>query len=348
MPPPSGLPVDACGCWHSGFQDFSLSARYRFGDETRAITPVVRYVRPSHDYRYAGEAVLGRRLQETQIGINAGLRLKAFCATPASKRATPIRSSKSRSVTFRSTGAMASDAGYALTSRLYIHGIASWQQTDGGLPDRVTYRRSVLSTWGVEHSGTIRTRDRLLAPSTGRLAAELAYSAGPIDFLFRSRNTSGEETHTTVRHIPSVRRGISTCRSDAEPPRIRTISIRGDRGKTREPNYTRDHAVRLARTRVGTHRVRPAPVTPSRNVCRSRNRRSRIAVPRADRSTRIVTSVQPRSKCRTHSVRPYPEPGRASFEHALRAERRHRATSNAFSASAGRGSPGMRFAARLR
>src|SRR5712692_7542400 len=52
LPPPSNLPVDACRCWHSTFQDFSLAARYHLGDDRWAVTPLVRYTRPSHDYRY--------------------------------------------------------------------------------------------------------------------------------------------------------------------------------------------------------------------------------------------------------------------------------------------------------
>ena len=62
MPPPSRLPVDACGCWHSSFQDLSLAGRYRLGSDTWAVTPVVRYGHPSHDYPYQGEAVVGRKL----------------------------------------------------------------------------------------------------------------------------------------------------------------------------------------------------------------------------------------------------------------------------------------------
>jgi len=75
LPPPSRLPVDACRCWHSGFQDFAFTARYRLGDDNWAVTPHVRYVLPSHDYRFEGEAVLGRNLQETQVGASLGARL---------------------------------------------------------------------------------------------------------------------------------------------------------------------------------------------------------------------------------------------------------------------------------
>ena len=74
----SGLPVDACSCWHSSFQDLSLSARYRLGDDTWALTPIAGYGRPSHDYPYAGEAVVGRNLQEARVGVNAVLKLVSF------------------------------------------------------------------------------------------------------------------------------------------------------------------------------------------------------------------------------------------------------------------------------
>ena len=82
LPPPSGLPVDACACWHSSFQDVTLSARYRLGTGTWAVTPVVRYLRPSHAYPYQGEAVVGRKLQEVQIGASAGARLTGISAIP--------------------------------------------------------------------------------------------------------------------------------------------------------------------------------------------------------------------------------------------------------------------------
>ena len=57
--PIPGRSTDACHCWHSTFQDFSLAARYRLGDDPWAVTPLVRYINPSHDYNYQGEAVVG-------------------------------------------------------------------------------------------------------------------------------------------------------------------------------------------------------------------------------------------------------------------------------------------------
>ena len=75
LPPPSLLAVDACQCWNSSFQDFSFAARYRFGGPNWAVTPTLRYDRPSHDYAYQGEAVVGRNLNELLVGISAGTRL---------------------------------------------------------------------------------------------------------------------------------------------------------------------------------------------------------------------------------------------------------------------------------
>ena len=63
-PPVSGLERDACRCWHESFQDLSLSGRYRFGDEFWALTPQLRYVQPTHDYPYHGEAVVGPNLTQ--------------------------------------------------------------------------------------------------------------------------------------------------------------------------------------------------------------------------------------------------------------------------------------------
>ena len=73
--PISGLPIDICRCWQSSLQDLSLAARYRLGHENWAVTPLVGFGRPTHDYAYAGEAVVGRNLQEARVGAMVGLRL---------------------------------------------------------------------------------------------------------------------------------------------------------------------------------------------------------------------------------------------------------------------------------
>ena len=73
VPPELQSPNDVDGEWHSGFQDFALSARYNaLSHGAFVLTPAVALVIPSHSYGYRGEAVLGRRLKELQVGVNLG------------------------------------------------------------------------------------------------------------------------------------------------------------------------------------------------------------------------------------------------------------------------------------
>lgn len=71
-------PVDACHCWQSGWQDFGFAARYNLLNDATALTSSVTYGLPSHAYGYVGEAVVGRRLQELRIAVDAGRRLDAI------------------------------------------------------------------------------------------------------------------------------------------------------------------------------------------------------------------------------------------------------------------------------
>ena len=83
-PPPNPipfLPQDQCRCWHSGWQDLGISARYNVvggGTGKFALTPSVSLGVPTHDYDFRGEAVLGRNLKEEHIGVDAGRRLDAI------------------------------------------------------------------------------------------------------------------------------------------------------------------------------------------------------------------------------------------------------------------------------
>jgi hypothetical protein len=184
LPPPSFLPVDACRCWHSGFQDLFLAARYRFGDDNWAITPVVRYVHPSHNYRYVGEAVVGRNLQEAQVGVNAGLRLHGFLRRASVETGytysfveKPIRDiSINRSNAFF-------DAGYALTSRMYIHGVALRQQTHGGLRIGSPTGRPFFPPGELNTPERFAQRDRLLSTQYWQAGGGVAYSLGQMDIF---------------------------------------------------------------------------------------------------------------------------------------------------------------------
>jgi hypothetical protein len=132
-PPISGLEHDACRCWNESFQDFSLSGRYRFGDEFWALTPQLRYVLPSHDYPYHGEAVVGQNLNQLLLGINAAWRTPAlpkaslqggYTYTFAEAAVDGIRPNRSN---------VTMSFGYALTRSLYVHGGALAQKNYAGL-----------------------------------------------------------------------------------------------------------------------------------------------------------------------------------------------------------------------
>lgn len=197
MPPPSGLAVDACACWHSSLQDLSLAARYRLGDERWAITPTVKYDGPTHDYAYVGEAVVGRNLREVQIGAAGGVRLVdllpkasvqagytyAFVEKPLSD--VPIN----RSNAFV-------DFGYALTRALYVRGDATWQRTNGGLRFGSLSGNPFFPPGEYNTPQRFAERDRLGRVNYWHVGGGASFSAGPVDlFVSLTKYVSGTDTH---------------------------------------------------------------------------------------------------------------------------------------------------------
>ena len=184
LPPASGLPVDSCQCWHSSFQDFGASIRYRFGDRSWAVTPVVRYGHPSHPYDYLGEAVVGKNLREVQAGISTAVRLRG-ALRKASVQGSYLYSFVEKPIESvsvnRTNGAIG--AGYALTSRLYLTGNGSWQQTHGGLrigsPSGNPFPPP--GELGPVGSERFQQRDRLLRVDYWQVGGGASYSLGPVD-----------------------------------------------------------------------------------------------------------------------------------------------------------------------
>lgn len=182
MPPPSRLPVDECACWHSSFQDLSLAARYRFGDDTRAVTPLVRYVLPVHDYPYVGEAVVGRRLREAQVGVNAGVRLSGalrnvsfgsgYTYSFVEKPLADISIDKSNGFV---------DLGFAVGDRLYLRTMANWQQTHGGLRIGSPTGNPFFPPGELNTPERFAQRDRLLSTQYWQAGAGVAYSMERFD-----------------------------------------------------------------------------------------------------------------------------------------------------------------------
>lgn len=183
QPPPSGRPVDACACWHSSFQDFSLSARYRLGDGPWAVTPLVRFVQPSHDYTYQGEAVVGRNLQEFQVGVATGLRLVGFLpqvTIGAGYTYAFVERIADVSID-RSNGYV--DVGYALSRRLYARAAGTWQQTHGGLRFGSVTGDPFFPPGEFTTPETLAQRDRLLRTNYWQVGGGISYSTGPVDIF---------------------------------------------------------------------------------------------------------------------------------------------------------------------
>jgi hypothetical protein len=181
-PPISGLPIDTCRCWQSSFQDFSFSARYRSGTDVWAITPIARYGLPSHDYPYAGEAVVGKNLHEFQIGLNAGLRL-ADLLPKATLQAGYTYAFVERAIPDvdldRSNGYL--DFGYALTRRVYVRGNGVWQRTHGGLRFGSPTGNPFFPPGELNTPERYSQRDRLLRVNYWQAGGGVSYSLGPID-----------------------------------------------------------------------------------------------------------------------------------------------------------------------
>jgi hypothetical protein len=197
LPSFSGLPRDNCRCWHSALQDFTLAARYRLGDDRWAVTPLVRYVRPSHDYEYRGEAVVGRDLRETQLGVNTGVKLGFLPKASVQAGYTYAFVEKVLDIKLDRSNAFV-DIGYVLTRRLYVHANGLWQRTHGGLrAGSLTGNPFPLpGELGPPGSERFRQRDRILRVNNWKVGGGLAYSLGPADVFASITNVvQGTDSH---------------------------------------------------------------------------------------------------------------------------------------------------------
>ena len=193
LPPFSGLERDSCRCWNSSFQDFSLAARYRFGDEFWSITPNVRFVLPSHDYPYRGEAVVGPNLNQMLLGITGAWRLTpalpkanlqiGYTYATVEKATEDLRANRSNVV---------ASFGYALSRSWFVHGGALYQKIHSGLtafevPNAPPEERAQA--------------DRLLKMRYWHLTGGVSYSAGFADlFLSIEPYLWGRDTHDGIAY----------------------------------------------------------------------------------------------------------------------------------------------------
>jgi hypothetical protein len=200
-PPPPFLPynyasADECHCWHSTFQDFALTARYRLGDDPWAVTPLVRFVEPSHDYNYQGEAVVGFDRREVAVGVNASVRLVGLLPK-ATFQAGYTYSFVEQFLGIpndRSNGSV--QIGYAVSRRLFVYANGTWQQTHGGL------RIGSPSGDPFPPPGDINTPERLdefhrlFRNDYWQAGGGISYSVGSFDvFASFTKYVWGTDTH---------------------------------------------------------------------------------------------------------------------------------------------------------
>lgn len=197
LPSFSRLPIDECKCWQSSFQDLSVAARYRLGGDSWAVTPTLKYGRPTHNYPYQGEAVVGRNLQEVQLGVNAGVRL-AGILPKASVGAGYSYSFVERPLDTvridRSNGYF--EFGYAVLGPLYVRGIGIFQRTHGGLRVGSVTRNPFPFPGELNTPERFAQRDRLLRTHYWQAGGGVSYSAGPVDlFLSITKYVWGRDAH---------------------------------------------------------------------------------------------------------------------------------------------------------
>ncbi|HET7711527.1 MAG TPA: hypothetical protein VFL80_06320 [Thermoanaerobaculia bacterium] len=197
LPPASRLSVDECQCWHSSLQDLTVGARYRFGNDAWAVTPNLRYVLPSHDYRYEGEAVAGRNLEEVQVGIHAGTRLRGILrdASILTSYEYSFVERPIRDISINRSNA-SFEVGYALTKRWYVRGTALWQETHGGARIGSPSGKPFFPPGELNTPDRWLQRDRLISTQYWHAGAGVSFAAGPVDlFASYTKYITGRNTH---------------------------------------------------------------------------------------------------------------------------------------------------------
>ena len=201
-PPPfiPFLPVDECRCWHGGWQDFGVTARYNVVGGIFALTPSVSLGVPSHDYAYRGEAVLGRNLKELRIAVDVGQRLDAI-SPKLSVEGRYSYALAERVLDIPNNRSNATMAGaFQMTRKLSVRGLASWQRTHGGLRFGSPPPSDLEGPGEVNTPERLEQHDRLLRDNHWRLGGSVSYQLPQID-VFASYIDYVRGTDTHAGHV---------------------------------------------------------------------------------------------------------------------------------------------------
>jgi len=120
------------GEWHGSFQDFGLEVRAMALQHPVVFTPFVGFGSPVRNYPLSGHTATGRGLNELRLGVNLGWQLTFLPSAylhgsyfyGIAEEVNDIRLER---------GVLGVQAGYFATSWLGLMGMASYQDTWGGL-----------------------------------------------------------------------------------------------------------------------------------------------------------------------------------------------------------------------
>jgi hypothetical protein len=201
-PEPYGPPIpfpprDDCRCWQSAWQDFGVTARYNVINGAFALTPSISVGVPSHDYEFRGEAVVGQRLKEVRITVDAGQRLGAISprlyvqgrySYAFVERVIDIPNDRSN---------VTVEGGFLITRRLAVRGLLLWQRVHGGLRFGGSDSSALPFPGDVNTPERMFEHDRLLRDNNLRLGAGTTYSMRQMDvFASYVEFVRGTDSHS--------------------------------------------------------------------------------------------------------------------------------------------------------
>lgn len=175
--------------YHGDFQDFRAELRYMAVAGDFALTPLVGFNLPTHNYEVVGEAVPGKHTKELFLGVAAGRSLAPFLDrvyvqaryffTFVEKVVPNIDQLNRSNVDL--------ELGYAVSGRLTLRAFSIWQVGHGGLDLEDMYSRPDL----------FRIHDRAIRTDYFNLGAGATFQAFPAVEVFASfvKTVSGENAH---------------------------------------------------------------------------------------------------------------------------------------------------------
>jgi hypothetical protein len=198
-PPPFPLPylpVDQCRCWHSGWQNFGVTARYNLVNGTSALTTFVSLGVPSQNYNFRGESALGDDLREVRIGVDAGRRINAISRKLAVQGGYYYAFVEKVLGISTNRSDARGEVDYRVKRGFSVFGQFYWQRTHGGLRLGSPPPADLVFPGEGTTPDLLYQHDRLLRDNYWRAGGGITYSL-PQANLFASYTAfvAGTDTH---------------------------------------------------------------------------------------------------------------------------------------------------------